>query len=83
MIATWIWEEGVNAGNEKLLHAKGGEKTIFASRKWLREEINARRICYQCVQHQADETVAVMTITIIHESNSLVGHVAIPHNAVM
>lgn len=26
MIAIWIWEEGVNAGNEKLLRAKGEKK---------------------------------------------------------
>lgn len=28
MIAIWIWEEGVNAGNEKLLRAKGEKKTL-------------------------------------------------------
>lgn len=41
MIAIWIWEEGVNAGNEKLLRAKG-EKKNFALTKWHRKEINAR-----------------------------------------
>lgn len=67
-----IWGKGVNAGNERPLHAKEKKNLCMKKKKaGTEKEINAWWIFYYSLQHQADEIITGMIITIIQESRLL------------